>query len=168
MTYRLEKSEASVAAMKRRVRRLDVRIYTIGFSKRTAPEFFGALRQAGIKRCIDVRIANTSQLAGFTKRGDLPFFLQELCGAEYLHEPLLAPTVDLMRGYRRGRAGWEDYERRFFALMVERHIEDKLDRSLFDVPTALLCVETTAEHCHRRLIVDYLQTKWGDVTAEHL
>jgi len=145
-----------------------VRIYTIGFSKRSASDFFGALRQAGIKRCIDVRISNTSQLAGFTKRGDLPFFLEELCGAEYLHEPLLAPTLDLMRGYRRGRAGWADYERRFLELMAERRIEDKLHRRLFDVPAALLCVETTVEHCHRRLVVAYLQTKWGDVTVEHL
>jgi uncharacterized protein (DUF488 family) len=145
-----------------------VHIYTIGFSKRPAPEFFGVLRAVGIKRCIDVRSSNTSQLAGFTKRGDLPFFLRELCGAEYIHEPLLAPTLDLMRGYRQGRASWEDYERHFIELMAERRVEDRLDRSLFDGPTALLCVETTAAHCHRRLVVEYLKTKWGDVTAEHL
>lgn len=145
-----------------------MRIYTIGFSKRSAPAFFGALRQAGIKRCIDVRISNTSQLAGFTKRGDLPFFFEEICGAEYVHEPLLSPTLDLMRRYRQGRADWNAYERRFLELMAERKIEDKLDRGLFDDPTALLCVETTPEYCHRRLIVEYLQEKWGNITAEHL
>jgi uncharacterized protein YeaO (DUF488 family) len=81
---------------------------------------------------------------------------------------MLAPTPELMRGYRRGRAGWEDYERRFLDLMAERRIEDRLEQRLFAVPTALLCVETTAEHCHRRLIIEYLQSKWGDVTVEHL
>ena len=143
-------------------------VHTIGFSKRTAPEFFGALRQAGIKRVIDVRVSNTSQLAGFTKRSDLPFFLQELCGAEYVAEPLLAPTLDLMRSFRGGRAGWDEYERRFRALMAERQIERNLDRGIFDVPSALLCVEPTPEHCHRRLILEYLQDKWGKLTVEHL
>lgn len=147
---------------------LDVHIYTIGFSKRAAPEFFGALRHAGIRRCIDIRISNTSQLAGFTKRSDLPFFLEEICEAEYIHEPLLSPKLDLMRGYRQGRADWKEYERGFLALMAERRIEDNLDRGLFDDPTALLCVETTPEYCHRRLIVEYLQKKWGNITVEHL
>ena len=144
------------------------RVYTIGFSKRTAEDFFGALRQAGIKRCIDVRISNTSQLAGFTKRTDLPFFLHELCGAEYLAEPLLSPTLDLMRGFRKGRAGWESYARGFLELVAERKIEHRLDRHIFDVATVLLCVEPTAEHCHRRLIIEYLQQKWGSLTVEHL
>jgi uncharacterized protein (DUF488 family) len=143
-------------------------LYTIGFARRTAAEFFGALREAGVKRCIDVRISNTSQLAGFTKRGDLPFFLNELCGTEYIHEPLLSPTLNLMRGFRKGTAGWADYERAFLDLIAERQIEARLDRNVFDVPTVLLCVETTAEHCHRRLIVEYLQGKWGDLTVEHL
>jgi uncharacterized protein (DUF488 family) len=143
-------------------------IYTIGFGKKTAPEFFGALRQHGIKRCVDVRISNTSQLAGFTKRSDLPFFLQELCGADYLAEPLLSPTLDLMRGFRQGRTDWSDYERGYLALLAERKVEDRLDRRIFDAPSVLLCVEPTPEHCHRRLIVDYLQRKWGDVTVEHL
>ncbi len=65
-------------------------VFTIGFTKRTAADFFGVLRQAGVQRLLDVRLNNSSQLAGFTKAGDLPFFLKEICGAEYLHEPLLA------------------------------------------------------------------------------
>jgi uncharacterized protein (DUF488 family) len=145
-----------------------VLVYTIGFSKKTAPQFFGALRDAGIKRCVDVRISNTSQLAGFTKQTDLRFFLEELCGAAYVAEPLLAPTLDLMRGFRKGRVGWEDYARSYRGLLAERRIEATLDRHVFDVPTVLLCVEATPEHCHRRLVVDYLQEKWGDLTVEHL
>ena len=143
-------------------------IYTIGFGKKSAPQFFGTLRQHGIKRCIDVRISNTSQLAGFTKRSDLPFFLQELCGADYIAEPLLSPTLELMRSFRQGRTAWSDYERAYLALLAERRLEDRLDRHIFDVPTVLLCVEPAPEHCHRRLIVEYLQDKWGDLTVEHL
>jgi uncharacterized protein (DUF488 family) len=143
-------------------------VYTIGFSTRTAPDFFGVLRHVGIKRCIDVRVSNTSQLAGFTKRGDLPFFLRELCGTEYVAEPLLCPTLELMRDFRRGRAGWAEYERRFLDLMAERRIEAILDPDLFSVPSVLLCVEHAAEHCHRRLIVEYLQARWNNLTVEHL
>jgi len=144
------------------------RIYTIGFSKKTAPQFFGALRNAGIERCLDVRISNTSQLAGFTKQSDLPFFLQELCGAEYVAEPLLAPTLDLMRSFRQGRTGWEEYARGYRRLITARRIEDRLDRHVFDIPTVLLCVEATPEHCHRLLVVEYLQEKWGDLSVKHL
>lgn len=143
-------------------------VHTIGFTKRSAAEFFGALKRAGIKRLVDVRLNNSSQLAGFTKRDDLPFFLKEICGAEYVHEPLLAPSQDMLDEYKKQKGSWADYEKRFLALMAQRRIEEKLDRKLFDVPAALLCSETTAEHCHRRLVLEYLQQKWGDVRMVHL
>lgn len=143
-------------------------VYTIGFTKRTATEFFGALRGAGIKQLVDVRLNNSSQLAGFTKKDDLPFFLKEICGAEYLHQPLLAPTQDLLDDYKKRKGSWHEYERRFLHLMEERKIQEKIDRHLFDLPTALLCSETTAERCHRRLVLEYLEKKWGDVKMVHL
>ena len=143
-------------------------VYTIGFTKRTAAEFFGALKRAGVKRLLDVRLKNSSQLAGFTKKDDLPFFLKGLCGAEYVHEPLLAPTQELLDGYKKKKGSWQDYERRFLQLMEQRRIEEKIDRRQFEVPTVLLCSETTAEHCHRRLILEYLGKKWGGVKAVHL
>ena len=145
-----------------------MQVFTIGYSKRSAPEFFGALRRAGIRRCVDVRVGNTSQLAGFTKRGDLPFFLREICGAEYIAEPLLSPTRDLVDAYRKGRASWQEYERRFLQLLAERRVELELDPRLFDVPTVLLCVENTAEHCHRRLVFQYLADAWGEMLVTHL
>jgi len=145
-----------------------VDIFTIGFTKRSAADFFGTLRRAGIQRVLDVRLNNSSQLAGFTKAGDLPFFLKEICGAEYLHEALLAPSQELFDAYKKGKGSWNEYERRFLHLMVERQIEEKIDRKLFEVPTALLCSETTADYCHRRLVVQYLQEKWGGLTAVHL
>ena len=143
-------------------------ISTIGFAQKSARDFFGTLRRAGIKRLIDIRLNNSSQLAAFSKRDDLEYFLQELCGADYLHEPLLAPTQEMLEAYKKHRGSWQDYERRFFDLMAERRVEEHVDRTLFDVPTVLLCSEPTPERCHRRLVVEYLQSRWGDVTPRHL
>lgn len=143
-------------------------IFTIGFTKKAAAEFFGTLKRAGIKRLIDVRLNNSSQLAGFTKREDLPFFLKEICGAEYVHEPLLAPTQDMLDAYKKEKGDWGTYERSFLQLMGERKIEERLKPDLFDGPAALLCSEPTPEQCHRRLVLEYLRDKWGDVQAVHL
>ena len=143
-------------------------VYSIGFTKKSAADFFGALRKAGVRRLLDIRLNNSSQLAGFTKREDLPFFLRELCGAEYRHEPRLAPTQELLDGYRKENRGWPDYERCFRELMAERQIEQAINRDLFAVPTVLLCSEPTADRCHRRLVLEYLQAKWGDLTIRHL
>jgi uncharacterized protein (DUF488 family) len=145
-----------------------VDVYTIGFTRKSAAEFFGLLKGAGIRRLIDVRLNNVSQLAGFTKRDDLAFFVKELCGADYVHEPLLAPTQDMLDAYKKAKGDWAEYERRFLRLMAKRRIETRIDRGLFAVPAALLCSEPTPEHCHRRLVVGYLADKWGDVNAVHL
>lgn len=143
-------------------------ICTIGFTKHTAEGFFGTLRDEGAARLIDVRLNNVSQLAGFAKRDDLRFFLESLCGAEYLHEPQLAPTADLLKGFRGGEIEWPDYESRFLDLMIERRVEESLSRDLFEPRTVLLCSEHTAEHCHRRLVVEYLGLHWEGVSAVHL
>jgi len=143
-------------------------ICSIGFTQKTAEQFFTLLRRAGIRRLLDVRLNNSSQLAAFTKREDLAFFLKEICGADYRHEPLLAPTQDILDVYKKNKGSWLDYETKFLALMADRKIEDKIDRALFSVPTVLLCSEPTAEHCHRRLVLEYLRDKWGDLTITHL
>jgi uncharacterized protein (DUF488 family) len=145
-----------------------VEIYTIGFAGRKAADFFGKLKQVGIKRIIDVRLNNTSQLAGFTKKDDLQFFLKQICQADYIHEPLLAPTDNLLKDYRKKKCNWEDYKTTFNKLMADREIDNNLNPELFELPTALLCSEAEADHCHRRLIVEYLQEKWGDVKIIHL
>lgn len=143
-------------------------IYTIGFTKKTASEFFGSLRSSRIKRLVDIRLNNSSQLAGFTKKEDLAFFLRELCHAEYIHEPLLAPTQEILDTYKKMKHDWADYERGFLSLMHERRVDDRIDRKLFEIPTVLLCSEATAEHCHRRLVAEYFKTKWGDIEIIHL
>jgi uncharacterized protein YeaO (DUF488 family) len=109
-----------------------------------------------------------SQLAGFAKRDDLEYFLSEICEAQYVHMPLLAPTQDILDAFKKQKGNWEAYERRFLELMAERKIEAAIRPELFDVPTALLCSEPTAEHCHRRLVLEYLHRTWGHVRAIHL
>jgi len=145
-----------------------VEIYTIGFTQTTAEHFFGRLKAAGIRRLLDVRLNNSSQLAGFAKAQDLPFFLHELVGATYEHEPLLAPTQELLDEYKKRKGDWGSYERRFLELMAERQIESTLSPAEFEVPTALLCSEATAENCHRRLVCEYLASHWSDVRPVHL
>ena len=143
-------------------------IYTVGFTKKTAEQFFGLLKANGIRRLLDVRLNNTSQLASFAKRDDLAYFLRELCGADYVHETLLAPTQALLDAYRKNGGGWADYETEFLTLMAARKIEAHLNKLLFDPRTVMLCSEATAEHCHRRLVAEYLREKWGDVKIIHL
>ena len=143
-------------------------VYTIGFTKKPASKFFGELRRVGIKQLIDVRLNNSSQLAGFTKKNDLIFFLREICDANYLHEPLLAPTSEILTSYKRKKITWQDYEKLFFDLMTERKVEERINRNIFNHPTVLLCSESTAEHCHRRLVLEYLQSKRGNFEIIHL
>ncbi len=143
-------------------------IYTIGFTQTTAEHFFGRLKAAGVQRLLDVRLNNSSQLAGFAKAKDLPYFLRELVGATYEHEPLLAPTQELLDEYKKRKGDWGSYERRFLDLMTERQIEHALSPAEFELPTALLCSEATAENCHRRLVCEYLADRWPDVRPVHL
>lgn len=134
--------------------------YSIGFTGKTAEKFFGILEKAGIQRLVDVRIHNTSQLAGFTKQNDLKFFLDRLLGAEYAHLPILAPTEALLKSYRSKKIGWSDYEVEFLALMKSRRIESEIQPEFFEKPSALLCSEATADECHRRLVLEYLRNSW--------
>ena len=143
-------------------------VYSIGFTKKTAAQFFGALKIAGIRRLLDVRLNNVSQLSGFAKREDLSFFLRELCGAEYQHEPLLAPTQEMLLDYRKKRINWTEYEAAFHALMVERRIDEQIPRETFRAPTVLLCSEPTADRCHRRLVLEFLQQRWSGLEITHL
>jgi uncharacterized protein (DUF488 family) len=135
--------------------------YTIGFAQRRADDFFETLRQAGIRRLVDIRLNNVSQLAGFTKRQDLPYFLKAICGIEYVHELSLAPTPAMLNAYRHKRITWDTYAEQYLALLRERKVEATLPPSLLDVPTVFLCSERKSAQCHRRLAVEYLQKSWG-------
>ena len=144
-----------------------MKLFTIGFTKKTAEIFFGKLCDAGVKRVIDIRLNNVSQLAGFAKKDDLSYFLKTICAIEYVHVPELAPTQDILDGYKKNKGDWEVYEKKFIELMIKRAIENKLSRELFD-NACLLCSEEKPHHCHRRLVAEYLKDKWGNVEIEHI
>lgn len=146
-----------------------MKLYTIGFTQKRAEVFFELLRQHGIKRLVDIRVSPDGQLAGFTKKDDLPYFLDRLVdGCQYLHLPELAPTKEILKDYR-SDADWLRYVERFEALMNERGIPDTLDRGAFEeLPSCLLCSEATPEQCHRRLVAERLATHWRAVEIIHL
>lgn len=143
-----------------------MKIYTIGFTKTTAENFFGRIKKSGARKIIDVRLNNVSQLAGFAKRDDLKYFSNTICGVGYQHAPKLAPTKEILDTYKKHKGSWEEYEEKFLTLMAERKIENVASKS-FD-GACLLCSEDTPHHCHRRLVVEYLKIKWGDIDIVHL
>lgn len=130
-------------------------IYTIGFTQKNAEKFFKFLRDYGVKTLVDVRLNNVSQLSGFAKKDDLKFFLRELCGAEYVHSPELAPTKNILNAYKKGEMPWNVYEDKFLNLMAQRNIEKSIKSELLD-HGCLLCSEHEPHFCHRRLVVEYL------------
>ena len=143
-----------------------MKIFTIGFTKTTAENFFSRLKKSGAKKIVDVRLNNKSQLAGFAKRDDLSYFVETICGMRYQHMPQLAPTQDIFDAYKKRKRPWSEYETKFLDLMARRRIEE-IDREQLD-GGCLLCSEDKPHHCHRRLVVEYLRDKWGDFQVEHL
>ena len=144
-------------------------IFTIGFTKTTAQDFFDRLRRNRIERLLDVRLNNRSQLAGFAKRDDLAYFLEEILGATYEHAPLLAPTPELLDAYKKtAEMPWEEYEAKFLELMSDRRIDEAMDRDEFEQRTVLLCSEDKPTHCHRRLVAEYLAQRWQNADVVHL
>ncbi len=144
-----------------------MKIFTIGFTKKSAETFFTRLIDSGAKRLVDVRLNNVSQLAGFAKREDLQYFLRAICGMEYSHAPELAPTKDILDPYKKRKGDWDVYEKQFLSLMAERRIEESVAPEVLD-GACLLCSEETPHHCHRRLVAEYLNAKWGGVEIQHI
>jgi len=142
-------------------------LYTIGFTKKSASEFFGLLRDAGVRRILDVRLNRTSQLAGFAKEKDLRFFLQALGGIEHVVVDSLTPTAELLDAYRSKSISWSEYEQGYRTLLAERRVEGLLSRALLE-DACLLCSEHTAEKCHRRVAAEYLAEHFDDLRATHL
>ena len=144
------------------------RIFTIGYAGKSAQEFFTILKQAGgIRKVIDVRLYNTSQLAGFTKRQDIKYFLQTIVGAKYIHLPIMAPTKQLLNSYKEKLVNWQQYETQFKRIIAQRQIEKHFVPQDMDM-SCFLCSEAKADNCHRRLVVEYLAKYWQDVSICHL
>lgn len=144
-----------------------MKLATIGFTKKSARDFFTKLKRSGANRVVDVRLNNVSQLAGFAKRNDLEFFLREICQMDYLHVPELAPTQDILDEYKKNKGDWNVYERKFVDLMRKREIEKHIDPAVI-ADGCLLCSEDKPHHCHRRLVAEYLQSHWGDIQITHI
>lgn len=144
-----------------------MKLYTIGFTKKNAKEFFAILKREKIEQIVDIRLNNTSQLAGFTKKDDLEYFLNELCGIDYHHFTFLAPTKEIRDRYTNSK-DWGVYVNEYNGLLENRKVLDKLDKSFFESKTCFLCSEASANYCHRRLLVEYLKGHWSDVEVTHL
>jgi uncharacterized protein (DUF488 family) len=144
-----------------------MKLFTIGFTKKSAEQFFRILKKEGLTRVVDTRLNNVSQLAGFTKKDDLKFFLKEVLGIDYVHMPILAPTKDILDAYKKNGGDWPAYERKFVDLIRNRKIESNISRETLS-GACLLCSEPTPHHCHRRLVAEYLSDKWGDINIHHL
>jgi len=144
-----------------------IKIFTIGFTKKTAEEFFTILIQADVRRVIDIRLNNSSQLAGFAKRDDLCYFLKVIGGIDYLHRQDLAPTKQILNAFKKSKGSWSAYEKDFLALLSARKVEEELTPALLH-QACLLCSEEKPMQCHRRLVAEYLRSKWGNVEIEHL
>ena len=145
-------------------------LYTIGFTKKTAEQFFEPLKSEGVELLVDVRLNNRSQLAGFTKGGDLEYFLRRICNAEYRHCDEFAPSEELLSKYRKKEITWEEYEEIFDGIMDKRGACEKFPSKFaaYD-KVCLLCSEPTPEHCHRRLVAERIaKAAHGTVTVKHL
>jgi uncharacterized protein (DUF488 family) len=144
-----------------------VKVFTIGFTKKSASEFFGALSKSGAARLIDVRLNNLSQLAGFAKKDDLQFFLRKLCGMEYEHRLELAPTQELLDQYRKEKLPGATFDARFRKLIASRKVEKTVAKAVLD-NAVLLCSEADPKFCHRRVVAEYFRDKWGGLEIDHL
>lgn len=149
-----------------------MKLYTIGFTKKSARTFFDELLgSTGARRVVDVRLRPASQLSGFAKvsksGGDLEFLLERLCQMEYVHLTELAPTPELFKSVRGGDIGWDEYAERYVELLAERRVEATLDPAII-ADSVLLCSEDAPVRCHRRLAAEYLRRHRGDIEIVHL
>lgn len=142
-------------------------LYTIGFTKKSAEKFFNMLIDTGVQRVIDIRLNNTSQLAGFAKKDDLIYFLSKIGDIDYTHRPELAPTQEIMDGFKTKKGAWEVYEKKFLALLAQRSVEDAIPKKMLD-GACLLCSEEKPQKCHRRLVAEYFREKWPEIEIVHL
>ncbi|MCI0660946.1 MAG: DUF488 domain-containing protein [Acidobacteria bacterium] len=142
-------------------------IFTIGFTKKSLRDFVDILRRAGVKRVVDVRLRNTSQLAGWSKQPDFAYLLEAGFGIAYEHHPEFAPTDELLDAYKKDH-DWTRYEERFNQLLAERRPEAEARELLRKDSICLLCTEPQADKCHRRLVANYLQSLASEIEVKHL
>jgi uncharacterized protein (DUF488 family) len=142
-------------------------MFTIGFTKKSMREFAELLRDAKIKRVVDIRLRPVSLYSGYARKDDLEFLL-ELMGIEYVHALELAPTPPMLDDYR-SDTDWGKYEQAFRRLLAERKPTGLLEQLLTPgLNVAFLCTEDTPERCHRRLVAEYAKKFFPDLEIVHL
>lgn len=134
------------------------KIFTIGFTHKTAEHFFTLLKENKVKRVIDVRAHNTSQLAGFAKNPDLGYLLKEILQVEYVEIPELTPDPNMVKAYRAGEIDWEQYAQTYQERLDEFRVESIVDPALLE-HGCLLCSEHEPHTCHRKVAAEYLTHK---------
>ncbi len=144
-----------------------INLFTIGFTKKSAEQFFNLLTENGVTRIVDTRLNHSSQLSGFAKSNDLKFFCKRIAGIDYIHIPEFAPTAEILDQYRKKLISWEEYEKEYTNLLVSRDIINLYDYRDFH-NNCILCSEDTPDKCHRRLLAEYLQKIYEDIRAVHL
>ncbi|RLB78041.1 MAG: hypothetical protein DRH24_15100 [Deltaproteobacteria bacterium] len=144
-----------------------IKLFTIGFTKKNAETFFGKLIKSGVEKLVDIRLNNVSQLAGFTKKDDLIYFLKKICDCDYAHKPLLAPTKEILDAYKKKEITWPEYEKRFNDLLISRKAHILLSISELHM-ACLLCSEPTPDKCHRRLVAEFFKNCFEDIEIIHL
>jgi len=145
-----------------------IHLFTIGFAGKSAQEFFEKLKNKQIKKIIDVRLNNVSQLAGFAKRKDLEYFLNAIAGINYRHDTALAPTKELLDNYKKKNGiGWDEYERLFNEILEQRGPQKNYKPEELNY-SCLLCSEASAKHCHRRLVAEFFKKHWNVISITHL
>jgi uncharacterized protein (DUF488 family) len=144
-----------------------MKLFTIGFTEKSAEDFFTRLQKANVRRVVDIRLNNTSQIAGFAKSRDLQYFLRAIANLDYVHIPDFAPTQEILDDFKKKKGAWAEYEKRFNDLMIKRRIVNTATELLRD-GDCLLCSEHTPEHCHRRLVAEHIQKHLADVEVVHL
>ena len=144
-------------------------LYTIGFTQKSAEQFFELIKQNNVELLIDVRLNNKSQLAGFSKGNDLEYFLKNISNTRYIHCQEFAPTKEILSDYQKKVISWKEYENQFDMLLELRGDYSKFtDRFHEYNRICLLCSEPTAEKCHRRLIAEKIKSENNDVEIIHL
>lgn len=144
-----------------------MKVYTIGFTKKSAKEFFTLLKAHDVRMVIDVRRNNRSQLAGFTKGDDLRFFLKEIGAIDYEWWEFCAPSETLLKSYQNGEVGWNEYTRTYEAEITKNKVAERIDVGKLH-QACFLCSEPTPENCHRRLLAEHLRVRIKDLDIEHI
>ncbi len=142
------------------------KLFTIGYTKKSAKELFRSLTENKVRKVIDVRLSNANNNCYYTHKRDFPFLLS-LAGIGYEHKPNWAPEEWLFNGYRDKEIPWSQYVRDFYKIIGDRNIIQGVKAEDLD-GCVLLCSEATADMCHRRLLAEYFEDKMPEIEVVHL